>query len=224
MKENKQKLSDSLYDEELDIFGEHKTREQVRAEEKVRRKEEREALKQEIARRRQAAKEQKLPIRGKDIIVVSAVVVGIILLCVLALANSFRKEQKNREWLIDESRGHYVDEAARPQMDGTQPLPALREAYFTNNGHLCLELLVSNGTDKVLSIETLDVRVYDYETDEMIAGGKAELEEPLVVPLAGVENYTYYIAPEHLLIDKTASLPALVYCEIEFGSVPIEVE
>ena len=36
MKEDKQKLSGVPFEEELEIFGEHKTREQVRAEEKER--------------------------------------------------------------------------------------------------------------------------------------------------------------------------------------------
>ena len=50
MKEKKQKLNDMPFDAELEIFGEHKTKEQIRAEEKIRRKEEREALKQEMER------------------------------------------------------------------------------------------------------------------------------------------------------------------------------
>ena len=45
MKENKQKLNGVPFDEELEIFGELKTKEQVRTEEKARKKAEREALK-----------------------------------------------------------------------------------------------------------------------------------------------------------------------------------
>ena len=217
MKESKNKINELPFDEELDIFGEHKTREQVRAEEKERRSKEREMLKQEILRRRQEAKENPLPTRRKDIIVVSAVVLGIVLLCVLALFNAFRQDTKNREWQINEARGHYVDEAAYPTMSGDGPAPALKEAYFTNNGHLYLNLLVSNGTSEVLSIESLDVRVYDFATNELIAGGKTELDESFIVNLAAVEPYDFYIAPEHILMDETASLPELVYCEVSFG-------
>ena len=78
------------FDEELDIFGEHKSREQVRKEEKQRRKDERQALKEEIVRRRREAKEGNVPTRRKDVIIISAVLVGIILLGLLALLNSPR--------------------------------------------------------------------------------------------------------------------------------------
>lgn len=224
MKENKQKQNDSLYDEELDIFGEHKTREQVRAEEKVRRKEEREALKQELKRRRQEVKEGNIPSRRKDIIVVSAVLAGIVLLCVLALFTNFSKEEKSKEWAINEDRGHFVDEKAQPVMSGDQPEAAVTEAYFTNNGHLCIEMSISNGTNKVLSIDAMDVSAYNYLTGECIGGGKAELEEPLTILLAGVESYTFYIAPEHIQIGEKESVPELMSFDITMDYHAVEEE
>lgn len=226
MKENKNKakVSELPFDEELEIFGEHKTREQVRAEEKVRRKEEREALKEELKRRRQDIKEGKVPTRRKDVIAVSAVLVGILLLCVLALANSFRKDKEEKEWLINESRGHFVKTDASPEMSGDGPMADVSEAYFTNNGHLCVKMLISNGTDSVLRIDALDVVMTNYETGEVLAGGKAELEEELTIQLAGVEEYTFYIAPEHVLMDEKASLPGLVSFTITIDHTDVEVE
>lgn len=224
MKEINQKQNDSLYDEELDIFGEHKTREQVRAEEKVRRKEEREALKQELKHRRREIKEGKIPSRRKDIIVVSAVLAGIVLLCVLALFTNFSKEEKSKEWAINEARGHFTDESAQPVMSGERPEAAVTEAYFTNNGHLCIEMNISNGTDKVISIDALDVSAYNYLTDEWIGGGKAELEEPLTISLAGIESYTFYIAPEHVQIGEKESVPELMSFDITMDYHAVEAE
>lgn len=224
MKENKKSMNTPLFDEELEIFGEHKTREQVRAEEKARRKEEREALKKEIQRRRQEAKEGKIPTRRKDIIVVSAVLVGIVLLCVLALANSFRRDKESKEWLINEARGHFVKTNASPEMSGEGPKADVSEAYFTNNGHLCVKMIISNGTDHVLRVDALDVKAYDYATDEMLAGGKTELEEELTIMVAGTETYTFYIAPEHILVDEKTSLPELVSFWINIDHSPVEVE
>ena len=67
-----------LFDESLEIFGEHKTRQQIKAEEKARKQAEREALKAEMEKRRRAAKEGGAPAKRKDIIVVVAVVVAIV--------------------------------------------------------------------------------------------------------------------------------------------------
>lgn len=225
MKENKQKLNGVPFEEELEIFGEHKTREQVRAEEKARKKAEREALKQEMERRRKEAKESGVaPAKRKDIIVVSAVLAGIVLLCVLALGNSFWRAAKNQEWKINEARGHYTNAAADPDMSGEGPKADVSEAYFTANHHLCVELMISNGTDRVMNIEAIDVAVYDYTDDTLIAGGKAALPEDLIVEVAGVQTYTFYIAPEHIHVDETTPLPDEIFFEISIDSIPIEVE
>ena len=224
MKENKKKIESLPFDEELDIFGEHKSREQVRKEEKQRRKEERQALKEEIVRRRREAKEGNVPTRRKDVIVISAVLAGIVLLCVLALFNADRKDKKDKAWNVDESRGYYLDESAYPAMSGTQPEAALAEAYFTQNGHLCLNLLISNGTDKMMQINALEIQAFDYATGEQFAGGVVTLEEKLVIEVAGVEAYTVYIAPEHVLKGEDYKLPESVSLTIYFDSEPIVAE
>lgn len=225
MKENKQKLNGVPFDEELEIFGEHKTKEQVRTEEKERKKAEREALKQEIARRRREEKESgTVPAKRKDILVVSAVLVGIVLLCVLALGNSFWRANESRQWKINEARGHFQKADARPDMSSEGPKADVSEAYFTDNNHLCVELLFSNGTDRMVDIDTIDVAVYNYETNEMIAGGKATLPEDLIVEVAGVQSYTFYISPEHIHVDETASLPELITFEVSVTHHAVEAE
>lgn len=225
MKENKKKLNGVPIEEELEIFGEHKTREQVRAEEKERKKAEREALKQEVIRRRKEAKESgTVSAKRKDVIAVSAVLVGIVLLCVLALGNSSWKAAKTQKWAIDEARGHYVNSAANPEMSGEGPKADVSEAYFTSNRHLCVKLLFSNGTDHMQKIEVIDVSVYDAATDTMIAGGKATLPDELIVPVAGVEDYTFYISPEHIHVDDTASLPEALIFEVSVDHVAVEAE
>ena len=225
MKENKKKIEALPFDEELDIFGEHKSREQVRAEEKQRRKEERQVLAEEIKRRRREAKEASIKTRRKDVIIISVVLAGIILLCVLALFNSERKNKEDKAWNIDESRGHYLDETAAPAMlSGTQLEVALREAYFTQNGHLCVTLLIYNGTDKMRQIDALDAQGFDYNTKEQFAGGKVVFEEAVVVQVAETKECTFYIAPEHVLKGEDYKLPELVYVSINFDDHMIEAE
>lgn len=127
-------------------------------------------------------------------------------------------------WDINEARGHFVDEAATPQLSGEGPMAAATEAYFTNNGHLCVELLIGNGTDEAIAIHSLDVSAYDFATEESIAGGKVELAEPLSIAVADMEAYTFYIAPEHVLVEDTAVLPDLMSFDvtIEYQSAEIE--
>ena len=227
MKDNKRKQIENagLYDEDLDLFGEHKSREQVLAEEKERKKAEREALKKEMERRRKDVKEGKVPTRRKDVLIVSAVLVGIVLLCVLALFNSFKENKKEEDSKINEARGHFVNEAANPEMSGEGPKADVREAYFTKDGRMCVELLISNGTDKVISIDSLDVSAYDFATEAMIAGGKSELKkDQLTIEVAGIEPCTFYIAPEHVNVGEKEGLPKLMYFEIVIDSTPIEVD
>lgn len=224
MKEDKQKINGVPFEEELEIFGEHKTREQVRAENKARKAAQRAALRAEVKRRREAAKSEGTRAPRKDLIAVCAVMAAIILLCVLALGNAFFRSEEEAKWSINPDRGHYLNEEAQPEMSGEGPKANVREAYFTQNGHLCVELIISNGTASLIDIAALDVAVFDYDTDEMIAGGKADIEEPLVIELAGTTLYTLYIAPEHILCAKDAPLPEMLSFTITIDHVPVEAE
>ncbi len=224
MKETKQKLklNGVALDEELDIFGEHKTREQVRAEEKERRIAERKALQEEIAHRRKEAKESgTVPAKRKDVIAVTAVLVGIVLLCLLALASSFFRSEKSRQWEIDESRGYILKDTAYPEMSAEGPKADVYEIYFTKNNHLCVNLYIGNGTDKPVRIDALDVAVYDNANGELIAGGKATLEEDVTVLVSDTAFYTFYISPEHIHVDDKAKLPEVLDFDILIDSTPI---
>lgn len=226
MKENKQnlKLNGVPFDEGMEIFGEHKTKEQVRAEEKERRIAERRALKEEMERRRKEAKEKGVvPAKRKDVIVVSIVLAGIVLLCLLALGNSFLKAKEQEKWKINEARGHYVNESAYPDMSGDGPKAAISEAYFTRNNHLCVELMISNGTDRMQEVEAIDVAIYNYDTDELIAGGKAEIDD-LVIEVAGYATYTFYIAPEHIYVDESTALPEFFSFEVSIDHTRVETD
>ena len=225
MKEKKVQQNDMAFDTELEIFGEHKTKEQIRAEEKIRRKEEREALKKEMERRRQAAKEDGgVPARRKDVITVGAVTILIVLLSVLALTINSCRADKNWDWEINSNRGQYVKTDAYPEMSGEGPKADVSEAYFTNNGYLCVELLIGNGTDKVLSINAMDVSAFDFASEERIGGGRAVLDEPLIIELASVATYTFYISPEHLAVAEDYTLPNLVSFEISIDHTPANIE
>ena len=95
-----------------------------------------------------------------------------------------------------------------------------------------MNLLISNGTDKMMRIKSLDLQAYEYvyttdatgKVGEQFAGGIITLEEELVIEVAGVEQYTVYIAPEHVLKGEDYTLPESVSMTIYFDSEPVEVD
>lgn len=216
-------LNGVSFDEGLDIFGEHKTKEQVRAEEKARKKAEREALKEEIKRRRQAAKESGKPTKRKDVIAVAAVVIAIILLCVLALSNTLLRADEARGWEPNYDRGYIYKEDCDPEMSGDGPMADVLEVYFTNNNHLYVNLAISNGTGTPVRITEVDVAVYNDDTGELIAGGKATVEDEVIVLVAGTTYYPFYISPEHIQLSEDGELPEVCSFDILLDSEPTEV-
>ena len=224
MKDNKRKYTDVPLEQELEIFGEHKTREQVQAENKQRKMEEREALRAEMQRRREKAKADGGKALRKDIVAVCVVIGIILLLCVLALGSAFFRAEEEAGWMMNQERGHFLQEDAEPEMSGEGPKANVREAYFTQNGHLCVDLVISNGTDSVIDIDAIDVAVFDYETDAMIAGGKAALEEDLIIQLADTAQYTLYISPEHVECADDAALPDVLTFTITIDHVPVKAD
>ncbi len=226
MKENKneKKIDNLPFDEGMDIFGAHKTREEVRAEEKARRKEEREALAQELKRRRQDVKDGKVPTRRKDVLVVCIVLAALVALCMVSLFINFVPDKEDVEKAMNETRGHYVDENAAPALSSDNLTADVSEAYFTNDGHLCVKLLIGNGTDKVRRIEKLVIDAYDYN-GQKIAGGTVPFDEDeLVLMLMDEIEKEILISPEHVLVDDSYQLANTESFEITITSVPVESE
>lgn len=227
-KKSKQQTSEVnegvLFDESLDIFGEHKTREQVKTEEKIRKKEEREALRAEMKKRRKAAKEGGTPARRKDILSVMVVVVAIVLLCVLALGNSLLRSKEDTQWEIDQSRGYILKEDCNPEISAEGPKADILECYFTQNNHLYLEVGIRNGTDKVLRIDAIDVVVKDNATGDTLAAGKVYLEEELVLEIMDLSYYGFYVSPDHLFVDEDTNIPEVCSFDFLIDSTAIVIE
>ncbi|MBQ7088338.1 MAG: hypothetical protein IJN04_01695 [Clostridia bacterium] len=213
-----------LFDESLEIFGEHKTRQQVKAEEKVRKQAERAALKAEMEKRRKAAKEGGVPAKRKDIITVVAVVTAILLLCVLALGNSLLRSKPDTQWEIDEARGYILKADCNPEISSEGPKADVMECYFTKNDHLYVEVALRNGTDRPVRVDALDIVVTDHATGDGIAGGKVFLEEELILPVMEIVYYSVYVSPEHLSVDADYVLPDVCGFEFLIEATPVEVE
>ena len=81
---------------------------------------------------------------------------------------------------------------------------ALTGAYFTNGGYIKVQLLLGNGTDTDLQVESLDVVMFN-ETED-IASAKIldpndnESDGALVVAAGEQEYYEFFIHPDHVFL------------------------
>ena len=184
--------------EDIEIFGAHKTREQVLAEEKARKKAEREALRREMAARRAATKDgTALPQQGVWSVVV--VMVALLALAAAALTIQFTRSAKAERFTKDDTRTYFLAADATPDMEQAGITAAVSEVYYTKGGYLCVKLALGNGADTDMLLEAIDVALYN-GSEQQIASGYAATGGDLVVPAKGYEDYTFYISPEHITI------------------------
>ena len=223
-KKKQEVVESPLFDESLEIFGEHKTREQVKAEEKLRKKAENEALREEMKKRRKAAKEGGTPARAKDVIVVVSVVVAIVLLCVLALGNSLLRGKESTDWDIDQDRGYILKQDCNPEISAEGPTADVLECYFTKNNHVYVEVAIRNGTDKPVRIDAIDVLIKDNATGDVIAGGKVFLEEELILEVMDLYYYPLYISPDHVMVDEKYALPEVCSFDFLIDATPVVLD
>ncbi len=220
MDKDQEKKLPNLQSDEFEIFGEHKTREQIREEAKARKQAEREALRREMEARRAAAKETPAP-RRYDILTVVIVLVAIVALGVGALALQFARAAKNERFERDDTRTEYFYLAdAAPEMTDEGITAAISEVYYTKGGYLCVQMILGNGTANPMLLEAVEVVLVN-DADEQIASGYAATTGELIVASQGTEPYTFYISPEHITL-KEAPLSPLGYTINVTGSAVTE--
>ncbi len=203
--------------DELEIFGEHKTREQVLAEEKERKKQEREAMRRVAKARREAAKDGPATKR-KDVITISIVLVAILAICVAALALQFVQASKQEKFEQDETRTYFYNPDAKPEMTEDGLRGAITAAYYTKGGYLAVEMILGNGSADDLLLMDIDVTLFN-EAGDQIASGFAEVaDSEVVVEAGGTTDYTFYISPAHISI-KDDPLSAISYTIDHTGGV-----
>jgi hypothetical protein len=185
--------------DDIEIFGTHKSREEIKAEEKARKQAEREALRREIAARRAARKEGTATSR-QGVWSVVVVMVAILALAVATLAIQFTRAAKTDRFAKDDTRATYFLAAdATPDMEQAGITAAVSEVYYTKGGYLCVKLALGNGADTAMKLEAVDVVLYNKE-EQQIASGYAATRGDLIVAAKGYEKYTFYISPEHITI------------------------
>ncbi len=211
-------LVNEIPNEEIELFGEHKTREQIKAEQQDRRAQQRQALREQRAARRQAMRDLPAPQRHERLVLI-LVVGGILALCVALMVIQFSHAEENAGWELDTTlESHFIDEDAEPELSDEGITAALAELYYTKNGHLCVRLVLGNGTADAMRLDSLDVSLYNGD-DAFIGGGYLAVTDAAVtVPAGGTCPYTMYIAPQHLTLHDD-SLMSIRYSSDAAGTL-----
>lgn len=186
---------------ELEIFGRSKSREEIKAEAKAQRACELAALR-EARRLAKEAKKAAPKESRKDLLVM-----GIILLVLLIGAGvvlGINISNANKQLLYemsDDTPGYFYDPEATPELSDDGITAVVNQVYYTNGGYLCVYMTLGNGVDKAIRLDTLEVKISNGETGELVASGyTAGVDDTYTVPAGGTNTYTFYIKPEHVMI------------------------
>lgn len=196
---------------ELEIFGRSKSREEIKAEEKARKAREIEALREA----RHLAKEAKKAApkeKRTDLLVMGIILLVIVIFCGIAIGVNINNANKELLYEMSENTpGYFYDAEATPELKDDGITAAVNEVYYTNGGHLCVNMTLGNGADKAIRLDTLEVKISGGDTEELIASGYTEdIDDTYTVAAGGTNTYTFYIKPEHVKI-ADATLETISY-------------
>lgn len=188
-------------EEEMGIFGRSKSREEIKAEEKVRRAAEFEALR-EARRLAKEAKKAAPKENSRDLLVMGVILLVIAIGCGVAVGVNINKANKELLYeMSDNTPGYFYDSEATPELKDDGITAAVNQVYYTNGGHLCVYMTLGNGADKAIRLDTLEVKISNGETEALIASGYTEdIDDAYTVAAGDTNTYTFYIKPEHVKI------------------------
>lgn len=188
-------------EDEMDIFGRSKTRDEIKAEEKARRAAEIAALREARRLAKEAKKSEPKEKRG-DLLVMGIILLVVIIGAGVMLGLNIANSNKELSYeMSEETPGYFYDGEATPELKDDGITAAVNEAYYTNGGHLCVYMTLGNGADKDMRLDTLEVKISNGNTEELIASGyTADVDDAYIVPAGGTNTYTFYIKPEHIKI------------------------
>lgn len=220
MRKDMKDLTRDIREEDIEIFGEHKTKEEIKAEEKARKKAEREAMRRVAKARRDAVASAGGGATKKEILTACIAVGSILVLAVAALAVPFYRqhlrEKEAAAFEMEADRTYFINADATPTMNDEGVHAALTCAYFTQGGYIKVQLLLGNGTDTALQVESLDVVLYNDDADiasaKILDPTETEGDGPLTVAAGETEYYEFFVHPDHVLLpDDSLQQVGLTY-------------
>ncbi len=216
--DEKDLLNEALRPDEPEIFGRSKSRAEIKAEQKTQRAKELDALRQA----RRAARQARKANASKVDLIILLVVLGLVLVFGgVLIGNSIAKENKQKAYERSETvSGYFYDDEAKPTLEKDGITAAVNEVYYTAGGYLCVNMTLGNGTDKTMSLDSLEVALSN-EKDALIASGYTEaIDTSYRIEAGGYNTYTLYIKPEHIKLANDTLSP-LTY---QITAVGTEVE
>lgn len=215
------KLQEEETEEQLEIFGRSKSREEIQAENKQRKAIEQEALREARVRIREKRKAT-LKSNWRELLALGIVLVAFLVGGGFAIAKSINKAKEEYKYEMSANTpGYFYDAEAVPELQDDGITAAVNQMYYTNGGHLCVYMTLGNGTSKAMRLDALQVNLMDQDTKELIAAGfSEEIADTYVVPAGGTNYYTFYISPEHVKLHEH-SLESITY-EITAYGTPVE--
>lgn len=189
--------------EEPEIFGQSKSREEIKAEERAAKAAQRAVAKAAAAQRR--ANRQPIPKEKRtDLIVISCILGAMVLLIPLLLFINHLSEAKQARFERDEAfTTYFLDSNAADDLELADDgiTAAVYQAYYTKGGYLAVEMILGNGTATEQHLDAIAVELRNGDTEAVIASGKtSSVSENYTIPAGETKEYTLYISPEHITV------------------------
>ena len=178
---------------ESTIFSEHKSSVQIAEEKKAAREAEKARRKEERANRPKVS--MKDPGTRTTVIALAILVAVVVLGVVLIIVNQTRNYDRD---IAGDSAHFYSNDYPELSTEGIKG--AVNEAYYTNDGSLCLKLTLSNGLDAKHYLTSLEV-VVENEDGETIATGYSDaIPNDFYIEPENMASFTFYIESKYVKI------------------------
>ncbi len=199
--------------EQPEIFGRSRSREEIRAEIKAQKAQERLELKQQLKAERERRRAGGDSVQARRDRWVTVGVLGLILVvCGGLLAWQIGSDMKDEQYEKSETNtAEFLDESAQPELSEDGLTATVNRVYYTKGGFLCVQMTLGNGLDKPQHMSSLEVKLSNTESGAQIASGyTAKISDKYVVPEQGYNTYIFYISPEYVSI-KDDPLDGITY-------------
>ena len=207
-------------EESLDIFGQHRTDEELAAEaaaQKAQQKAERRAAYERAKEARKEANKEQRTTTIVMLAILGAIVVAIAVILILNLS------PKTSGYDEAADSPHFYQTEALPDATDEGISGCINEAYYTVDGHLALKMTFTNGSETPQNLDALEVVVNNADGDKIAAGYVGKINGgDFLIPVNEYKELLFYFKPEHVQI-KDDSLETLSYT-ITCTGTPIEAK
>lgn len=188
-------------EEEMGIFGRSRSREEIKAEQRAQRAREIQALRDARRAKREARRAESKGNR-KDLLFMGAFLLAVIVVCGVILGVQIAGSNDQAKYEASETNtAHFYDLDALPTLEEDGLTAVINEVYYTKGDYLCVNMTLGNGLDETTTLDSLEVKISNSDTNALIASGYTEaIDGTYRLEAQGYNTYTLYIKPEHIKI------------------------